>query len=110
MARRLGLLMTVAALALAPCASAANRYASASGAGTACSQAAPCTLKQSIVGAADGDDIFVPANLGDYSESSSITQGVSPHLVHIHGVQGRPRIVFTNGGGLAVSAAQSTVE
>ncbi|MFM8763133.1 MAG: choice-of-anchor Q domain-containing protein, partial [Solirubrobacterales bacterium] len=53
-----GLAIFVAAIALTPAtATAAVRYASASGSGVACSQASPCSVTQAITGAADNDTV-----------------------------------------------------
>ena len=58
-----GVAIVVAMLAAAPVsASAATRYATASGSGFACSQAAPCGVKTAIESAANGDTIELAAD------------------------------------------------
>ena len=58
-----GLAIFVAALALVPAtASAAIRYTSPTGSGSACSQAAPCSFTTGVTGAADGDTVQLTAD------------------------------------------------
>jgi hypothetical protein len=58
-------------------ASAAERFASPSGSGSACTQAAPCLINQALVGASDGDTVTALA--GSYALTSrlSITKKIT---------------------------------
>lgn len=80
-----------------PAAAAAARYASPSGSGTACTQTLPCSLSTAISGASSGDDVFAFANLGDYNLSSGINTSAGVPI-HIHGFNGRARLIFASGG------------
>jgi hypothetical protein len=104
---RLGLVMAMAAvLVAAPAANAASaRYASPTGSGTTCSQAAPCSVKQAIEGASTSDDIFVPGNLGDYSIGSEIKPVASG--IHVHGTNGRPRLIDSASGALELQGSST---
>ena len=96
-ASRLVLLSVVGAAVLpaagAPAASAAQRYAGPSGAGTDCSAIEPCTITQAITGAAAGDEVIV--NPGDYTLNNAL---YPPYQTTIHGVAGqpRPRLLFNS--------------
>ena len=106
MRRRVAFLVVTAALLAVPAAaSAANRYASPAGSGVACTQLAPCDLQTAIGLATTFDDIFVPGNLGDYNQSAPIAP--TNDTLHIHGTNGRPRIVFS-AGGLDLTQSEST--
>ena len=74
-------------------ASAAQRYATPSGAGD-CSSASPCGIAQAVSGASDGDEVIVTP--GDYSLRP---QGLNVYnAVTIHGVAGQPRPRLLVGG------------
>jgi hypothetical protein len=84
------------AAVLAPNATAVpQRYASPSGAGTACTSAAPCTITRAIKHATAGDEVIVEP--GTYHLTEMLG---TPPQTSIHGVAGkpRPRLVFTGGG------------
>src|SRR5262249_44116045 len=87
--------LAAAAIGSSPASAAAQRYASPSGSGTACTAAAPCALTQAITGASSGDEVIVEP--GDYPLTASLS---SPLLITIHGVAGepRPRLLFSGGG------------
>src|SRR4051812_17914007 len=90
----LGLLVLILA---APALAQAARYTAPSGSGTACTQASPCDFQTAISGAAAGDDVNVIGNQGDYALGGNIvTSAGTP--IHIHGVDGRPRLIFATGG------------
>jgi hypothetical protein len=87
-------------MAIAPAVASANpRYASPTnqGTGDCMSEANSCTLLDAIFGAGSGDDIYVRADLGDYSLASGISTPAGVPI-HIHGLHGRPRLLFNNGG------------
>ena len=93
---RLALLSVLGALgvaaSLAPVASAATqRYASPTGAGTACTSASPCSITQAITAASADDELIV--NPGDYPLTATLKD---PAQITIHGVAGqpRPRLLF----------------
>jgi hypothetical protein len=79
----------------APTAAAADRYASPSGAGSACTKANPCDLGVAITAAPKGSRVLVVGNQGDYLRSAPITANKA---ITVQGSNGRPRIVFTAGG------------
>jgi hypothetical protein len=86
--------LAILAVAAPGASAAAQRYASPSGGGSACSSAVPCALTDAIEGAAGGDEVIVTP--GDY-QVANIEQ-LSP--VAVHGVAGqpRPRLHFNGGG------------
>ncbi|MDQ1696035.1 MAG: hypothetical protein QOJ03_1388 [Frankiaceae bacterium] len=90
------LLLVASALAVGPAAAATARYASPSGSGTACTAANPCALQTAISGAAAGDDVNVLARRGDYHFNADLVTDISVPI-HIHGVNGRPRLLFASG-------------
>jgi|GEM_PF-3032147 len=86
----IGRVATLAALMLAlgagaGQASAAQRFASSGGSGTACSSATPCDIQQAVNGAVNGDEIVV--NPGIYPLSTTLDENVA---LDIHGVAGMP--------------------
>jgi hypothetical protein len=85
-----------AGLAVGTTASAAAAlYASPNGSGTGCTQAAPCGLPIALGQAAGGDDVYAIADQGDYTFSSSLN---TPNVaLHLHGFNGRARLIFTSG-------------
>jgi hypothetical protein len=82
----------VAASSTAAVASAAQRYASPAGSGTACIAANPCTIRQAIEGASKNDEVIVTP--GDYPLTATLA---TPIALNIHGVAGqpRPRLLFS---------------
>ena len=81
-----GIAVFVAAIALAPAtASAAIRYTSPTGSGTACSQASPCSLTDGVGGASAGDEVRLTAD--QYTLTSQLVISV-PNLT-ISGPPGR---------------------
>src|SRR6187200_3426877 len=91
----------VAAASTAPAAlAAAQRYATPTGSGTACTSASPCALTQALGGAGGGDEVIV--NPGDYSLTAT---PLFPSQITIHGVVGqpRPRLLFSGGNQIGMS-------
>jgi hypothetical protein len=80
-----------------PAQGAVARYASPTGSGTACTQEAPCSLATAITSSAADDDVYVVADQGDYTLSSGINSGNSVP-VHVHGLNGRARLIFSTSG------------
>jgi hypothetical protein len=76
---------------------ATSLYASPSGSGSACTQVSPCSLTTAISNAVSGDDVFVFADQNDYNLSSGISNTVGVPI-HIHGFNGRARLIFSSGG------------
>src|SRR5262249_39393573 len=77
----------------------AQRYASPTGSGTACTSASPCSISQAITGAAIGDEVTLAS--GDYPVSATIQ---TPAELTIHGIAGqpRPRIILTADAGIRI--------
>lgn len=72
---------------------AAQRYASPTGSGSACTQTLPCTLVTAVNNASGGDEVIVPGNQGTYgTPSSPIPTQLhdTPSGMSIHGVAGEP--------------------
>jgi Bacterial Ig domain len=82
----------VAALAMPASASAAARFASPTGSGTACTEAAPCDLVTAVNGAHSGDDVTIEP--GSYPVSTTLDD--NGFALTIHGQAGAPRPVITN--------------
>jgi hypothetical protein len=74
---------------------AAQRYATPSGTGTACTQASPCAINVAAINAGAGDEVIVAP--GDYSPPGNVSLAVND--VYLHGADGQPapRIHFTAG-------------
>ncbi|MBU3673513.1 MAG: fibronectin type III domain-containing protein [Solirubrobacteraceae bacterium] len=71
-----GLVLVAATLALVPAsASAAIRYTTPTGSGSACSQASPCSLTQGVSGASAGDEVRLTAD--EYYLDSTLTANVA---------------------------------
>lgn len=90
-------LVTAALVAfLAPQSAAATttRYASPTGSGNTCSQAAPCDVKTALEGAASGNHVDIRGDQGDYAIGSPIL--AKDHIVVV-GSHGRPRLILSNG-------------
>jgi hypothetical protein len=73
-------------LIAASSAAAAQRYASPSGSGSACSSGSPCNIQTAFSGASSGDEIIVTP--GDYGPISSTL--FAPPNGYVHGVHGQP--------------------
>jgi hypothetical protein len=104
-ATRTILLTLIAAAAIAPNASAAQRYAEPGGQnGGACIAASPCNVAQAIGGAQAGDEVILAP--GTYALGNNL---IAPGQITIHGVAGqpRPRLVFSGPGqfGMTVNPA-----
>ncbi|HKP90019.1 MAG TPA: choice-of-anchor Q domain-containing protein [Thermoleophilaceae bacterium] len=110
MIRALAILTAVLAVIAGPAVASANpRYASPTnqGTGDCMSEANSCDLRTAILNAGSGDDVYVRADLGDYSPGSGMSTP-SGGPIHIHGLHGRPRILFNNGGlGLQAGTADN---
>jgi hypothetical protein len=98
--RALALLLAIAAIAITPAVASANPvFASPTdqGTGDCLSEANSCDLPTAISTSETGDDVYVRADLGDYSLGGGIN--TPPGIpIHIHGLHGRPRLFFNNGG------------
>jgi hypothetical protein len=96
-ARNLLLATVFAGLAVlpGPAFAATDRHASPTGSGTACTQASPCALDTAINGAATGDRVLVPGNLGSYAVTTALQ---SPNPIRVVGTNGRPVVNLTNVG------------
>lgn len=86
----------LALLALVPAAGAAQRYAAPGGSGEACTQAAPCSLTDSIEKAGAGDEVVVGA--GTYSLPARIISAAPGLAIHGDPAAGPPLIVGSLGG------------
>ncbi len=75
-------------------ADAAQRYASTTGSGTACTSAAPCTVGTAVESATSGDEVII--NPGTYSLAAGLTV---PADASVHGAVGGPRPILSIGGG-----------
>src|SRR5215213_9411091 len=84
MGLRGGIMVFFAALALAPAAQAAQRYAAPEGSGPEpCAQAAPCSLKVAVTKAKTGDEVIIGA--GTYSVKEPLAPEGGASNVYIHG-------------------------
>jgi hypothetical protein len=84
-----------AASSVSAASAATQRYASPTGAGTACSSAGPCGITKAIGGASLGDEVILGP--GEYPLTATLT---SSFQNAIHGVAGqpRPRLLFSGPG------------
>ena len=82
---KVGVTVLLAALAGASGAQAAQRYAAPIGSGTACTQPAPCELKEAVGKAGAGDEVIVGP--GSYSVEAEL---VVPANVNVHGELSQP--------------------
>ena len=99
---RRGLLSATAlgalALALAaPGVAQAVRYAAPGGSGNDCDVDTPCTLFTALTGASEGEDVNLYADRGVYALPGEVSTP-SGTTVHLHGIEGRPRLIFNTGG------------
>jgi len=72
-------------------AEAAQRYASTTGSGTACTSAAPCDIVQAFNGSGAGDEVIVSP--GTYTATDSL---YAPPNGSAHGIAGQPRPVINS--------------
>jgi hypothetical protein len=88
-------------------ASAAARFASPTGTGTACTQAAPCDLVTAVNSAQSGDDVTIEP--GSYSVTNTLDD--NGFALTIHGQAGAARPVITNSAtnGIQVMGPGSSV-
>jgi len=89
-------------------AGAASRYATPTGTGTACTQAAPCSATTAINAAMSGDNVFLDGSLGPYNLGALIDDNTVE--VHVQGINGRPRLIFSTANGLLLLNSASTAE
>jgi hypothetical protein len=81
---RAGIAVFFVALALAPAAQAAQRYAAPEAAGPEpCAQSAPCSLKQAVTKAKTGDEVIV--GTGTYAVKEPLSPEGGASNVYIHG-------------------------
>ena len=85
------LLAALLALVIAAPASAADRYAAPDGAGTACTQASPCSLPTAVTQAGGETTVVLPGEYGPYTSSFGGTFGpvrgadrANPPLIRLH--------------------------
>ena len=86
-------------LALPAGAHGAQRFASPTGSGTACSEAAPCSFRDAVQGgtANDGDEVIVlPGTYGTDGAPVALTN--IARRLDVHGATGQPRPVITIAG------------
>jgi hypothetical protein len=86
----------LALLAAGPAEASVTRYASPTGSGSGCTQAAPCTIFTALGASASGDTVLAIGNAGSYGTTGTplaaalvVEPGVS-----LEGVPGQPRPVF----------------
>jgi hypothetical protein len=79
----MGAVVGLSLLVAAPMAEAAQRYASTTGSGTACTEGAPCLLKEAVTNAASNDEVIVAA--GTYTTNEPLVTPGGALNVHIHG-------------------------
>ena len=99
MARAAPLAIVVFLLAVAPAASATNRYAAPTsrGTGSCLSAANACDLATAVDGAGSGDQVFVRGDLAAFNLGTSNLGYFNPNAIHVHGTGGRPQLNFTTG-------------
>jgi hypothetical protein len=85
--------MFLAALALAPAAQAAQRYAAPAGTGAECTQAKPCSLKEAITKAKANDEVIVTS--GAYTVTETVFLAPEASGAYVHGDFGGPRPTIT---------------
>jgi hypothetical protein len=100
---RAGIATFIAALALAPAAQGAQRYAAPAGSGNECTQAQPCLLSEAVGKAESNDEVIVTP--GTYALASKVATPLGKTGIDIHGEPGQPvpRLV-------AASAANAVFE
>jgi hypothetical protein len=103
--RRVGRAARLGALALliaAPCASAAERFASPAGTGTACTQPAPCDVITAVNSATSGDDITIEPGTYGSPTPLALTLDDEGKTLSIHGRDGEPRPVIISQAGYGI--------
>ena len=79
----------------APVGAAAVRYATPDGAGSTCTEDAPCSVATALKLAPSGAIVDIRGDAGDYAIKSEI---VAASGITVQGSHGRPRLVFASGG------------
>src|SRR5437763_3131255 len=99
MARAAPLAIVVFLLAVAPAASATNRYAAPTsrGTGSCLSAANACDLATAVDGGGSGDQVFVRGDRAAFNRGTSNLGYFNPNAIHVHGTGGRPQLNFTTG-------------
>ena len=108
MTRTRSVLLSLLALLLFPAvASAADRYASPTGSGAACSQASPCSLTTAIEGpaAADGDNVIVGS--GTYNQTTDLN-ATDALRIEARTPSDRPVILVSSHDGLILDNSGAT--
>jgi hypothetical protein len=95
-------LSALALLIAAPCASAAERFASPSGKGTACTQPAPCDVITAVNSATSGDDITIEPGTYGSPTPLALTLDDEGKTLSIHGHDGEPRPVIISQAGYGI--------
>jgi hypothetical protein len=88
---RAGIAVFLTALALAPAAQAAQRYAAPAGSGTECTQAKPCSLNEAMSKAKASDEVIVGS--GNYPLSSPAVLSPEATGAFVHGDFSGPRLI-----------------
>lgn len=98
-------LLGVLALASAPAAGAAKRYASPTGSGAACTNPAPCDLRTAIESATSGDEVILKT--GSYPDEGSAVNTAG--TLDVHGEVGKPPplLSFSGNSGLVADSDSS---
>jgi hypothetical protein len=105
-------LAAAAVLVGVPSADAAQRYASPAGSGSACTQAAPCSLQEAIGSVASNDEVIVTP--GSYELKTRIEPPIGVSNIYVHGDLSAPMphiaasligvpFSFTEGTGIRLS-------
>jgi hypothetical protein len=90
---RAGIAAFLIALALAPAAHAAQRYAAPAGSGTECTQAKPCSLNEAMGKAKANDEVIVTS--GTYAQSGTAFLSGEATGASVHGDFSGPRPTIT---------------
>jgi hypothetical protein len=90
---RAGIGVFLTALALAPAAQAAQRYAAPAGSGAECTQAKPCSLSEALTKAKANDEVIVTS--GSYTAPSTLALSPEATGAYVHGDFGGPRPTIT---------------
>ena len=93
-----GLMLLIAA----PSAFAAARFASPSGSGTECTQAAPCDILTAVKNAANNDDITIEPGTYGSPTPLAMTLDDEGKTLAIHGQAGQPRPVIISHAGFGI--------
>lgn len=95
-------------LTAAPPAGAAQRFASASGSGTSCTEAAPCKLGPALNGADPGDEII--AAPGTYTPGATVLNQPAGTSLHGASATAKPVIVSSAANALVVGAGSTAAD